>query len=215
MNNLNVLILGQTGSGKTSLAKRLLDMTPRAFIFDPQDDYDHVAPFYSFRDAADFYIKHHARRFHLVYRGPLNSYVAWLDILFKTQRRYEDEPLGIFLDESSLYSSSHSIDDYLERVYTQGRRQRISVVTVTQRDTQINPIIRANSQVWVSMRQRKFSTDVKQIFTPAELDAAASLATYSPFTEGLPVEGKHFIMDPPEFPLFERWAELNQGGTDG
>lgn len=211
MNNLNALILGQTGSGKTSLAKRLLEITPRAFIFDPQDDYENGGIFYDFRPAVDFYLENHARPFHLIYRGPLNTYVAWLDILFKGQRQFADAPLGIFLDESSLYSSSHSIDDMLERVYTQGRRQRISVVTVTQRDTQINPIIRANSHVWITMRQRKFSTDVKQIFTPAELDAAADLATFSPFTEGPPIEGKHYIIDPPEFPLFERWRDLNQG----
>jgi energy-coupling factor transporter ATP-binding protein EcfA2 len=212
LNNLNVLILGQTGSGKTSLAKHLLALTPRAFVFDPRDDYAHVAPFYGFRPAVDFYLEHHARDFHLVYRGEPETYVAWLDILFRAQRQYTDPPLGIFLEESSLYSSSHKIDTFLERAYTQGRRQRINIVTVVQRDTQIHPIIRANSHVWISLRQRKFSSDVKELYTADELDRISRLKTYMPGI-GPPIEGTHYIPDQPDFPLVETWTKLVRDGT--
>lgn len=214
MNNLNTLILGQTGSGKTSFAKRMAAITPRAFLFDPRDDYEHVPAYYDFASAAAFYAENHARPFHLVYRGPIDTYVAWLDLLFQGQRIEGDPPLGIFLEESSLYSSSYKIDDYLERVYTQGRRQQISVVTVTQRDTQIHPIIRANSHVWLSMRQRKFSSDVREIFTGEELDRITALERYTPMHENLPEEGKHYVIDPPDFPIFEKWADIMKGGNN-
>lgn len=210
MNNLNVLIIGQTGAGKTSLAKYLLGLSPRAFVFDPRDDYDTAKPFYTFKDAADFYVKNHAKDFHLIYRGEQASFVAWLDILFRTQRKYSDPPLAVFLEESSLYSSSHKIDGFLERIYTQGRRQRINIVTVTQRDTQINPIIRANSHVWVSMRQRKFSSDVKELFTPDELERIGALEIFTPVS-GEPLEGVHYVPDSPGFPLVEAWRKALTG----
>ena len=207
LNNANYLILGQTGAGKTSLAKFFLAHTPRAFVFDPRDDYDSAEPRYTFESALAFYAEHHASDFHLIYRGPESSYVAWLDILFKTQRNYSDPPLAIFLEESSLYSSSYKIDDYLERVYTQGRRQRINIITVTQRDTQIHPIIRANSHVWISLRQRKFSTDVKELFTADELERIAQLTTYTPVT-GPPIEGTHYLPDQPGYPLLANWQKM-------
>ena len=210
MNNLNVLILGQTGAGKTSLAKYLLALTPRAFVFDPRDDYDSAQPFYTFASAAAFYVEHHARDFHLIYRGEPSTYVAWLDMLFRTQRKYNDPPLGVFLEESSLYSSSHKIDGYLDRLYTQGRRQRINVVTVVQRDTQIHPIIRAQSHVWVSLRQRKFSSDVKELFTGDELERVGKLETFTPLIRE-PIEGRHYLPDAPGFPLVETWKRLLQG----
>lgn len=213
MKNLNVLILGQTGAGKTSLAKYLLARTPRAFVFDPRDDYDTSPAFYTYDAAAEFYRQNHALDFHLIYRGPPDTYVAWLDILFQTQRHHSDPPLAVFLEESSLYSDSHSIDKYLETIYTQGRRQRISIVTVTQRDTQINPIIRANSHVWISMRQRKFSTDVKQMFTPDELERMQRLSVFTPVS-GDPVEGTHYLPDEPDFPLLERWRQIVQDSAE-
>lgn len=209
MNNLNALLIGQTGSGKTSFAKYLLGRTPRAFVFDPRDDYDSAPPFYEFKPALDFYARHHRRPFHLIYRGDPKTFVAWLDILFRVQRMHNDPPLGVFLEESSLYSSSHVIDQYLERIYTQGRRQRINIVTVTQRDTQIHPIIRANSHVWISLRQRKFSSDVKQVFTSDDLDKLPQLKTFTPMS-GAPIEGVHYLSDIPDFPLVERWSSLLQ-----
>lgn len=207
MKNLNLLILGATGAGKTSFARYLLSLTPRAFVFDPADDYDDGAIFYDFESALEFYQRNCRADYHLIYRGDRETYDAWLDILYESQRHMELPPVGVWLEESSYYSSSHTIGPLMDQIYTKGRRQRISVVTVTQRDTQIHTIIRANSHVWVTMRQRKFSTDVKEMFTPDELDRIPTLETFTPVS-GAPIEGTHYIMDQPNYPLVESWRGI-------
>lgn len=210
MKNLNLLILGGTGAGKTTLARYLLAMTPRAFVFDPADDYDDGAIFYDFEAAAEFFERNAREDFHLIYRGDRSTYEAWLDILYEAQRHMQLPPLGVFLEESSYYSTSHNITPLLDQIYTKGRRQRISIVTVTQRDTQVNPIIRSNSHVWITMRQRKFSTDVKETFTSDELEQIQNLETFTPLISE-PVEGTHFMIDQPGLPVFEKWREIVGG----
>lgn len=207
MNNLNIMVMGQTGAGKTSFAKWLLSFTPRAFLFDPLDDYEDGAIFYDFKEASDFWLSNLEADYHLIYRGERETYPAWLDMLYETQRRMDLPPLAIFMEESSFYSSSHVIPPELDAIYTKGRRQKISVVTVVQRDTQINPVIRAQSPLWVTMRQRKFSTDTKQLFTGEELDRIPNLETFTPVS-GNPIEGTHYIPDQPDFPIREKWSEI-------
>lgn len=211
MRNLNPLICGMTGSGKTTLARVLLSLAPRAFVFDPADDYEDGAVFESFRPAFEFYERNAREDFHLIYRGPRDTYDAWLDILYKSQRYMELPPLAIFQEEASYYSSSHNIDEGLDQIYTKGRRQGISVVTVVQRDTQINPIIRANSQVWVAMQQKNFSSDMKSAFTLEEREQIQTLETFTPFV-GEPIEGKHYLVDRIGFDLFGSWKRIQTGG---
>lgn len=201
------MIMGQTGSGKTSLAKWLLGFTPRAFIFDPVDDYEDGAIFYDFEPASKFWLENISRDFHLIYRGERDTYEAWLDILYESQRNMDLPPLAIFMEEASFYSSSHKIPPLYERIYTMGRRQKISVVTVVQRDTQIAPVIRAQSPLWLTMRQRKFSTDTKELYTADELDRIPKLETFTPVT-GEPIEGRHYIPDQPDFPIRESWSSI-------
>jgi hypothetical protein len=201
------MVMGMTGSWKTSLARYLLKITPRAFVFDPADDYDDGAIFYDQKTASDFYLENAERDYHLIYRGDQETFLAWLDVIYQSQRYMNLKPVGVFMEESSFYSTSHTIPKALDTIYTKGRRQRISVITVVQRDTQIHPLIRAQSPLWITMRQRKFSTDTKELFTSDELDRIPKLETFTPLL-GAPIEGKHYIPDQPNFPLVESWSSL-------
>ena len=207
MKNLNTLLMGQTGSGKTTFARIMLGLAPRAFVFDPVDDYEDGAVFYDFDSAADFFTRNAREDFHLIYRGDRSTYVAWLDILFRAQKAETLPPIAVIMEESSFYSTSHVIGEILDTIYTKGRRQRISVLTVVQRTTQINPIIRANSQLWISMQQRNFPSDVKEVFNSDDIETIRTLETFTPVS-GPPIEGKHYVTDRPGFPVFEAWKSV-------
>lgn len=207
MQTLNPLIVGQIGSGKTQFAKRLLSISPRAVVLDPSDDYEDGPIYTDFREAVEFFKKNLHSDYHLIYRfDPDNTaaFNAWLDLVFRSQRYLDLPPIALFLEESSYFSGARGeLNHYLSRVYTKGRKPKINIVTVVQRDTQINTIIRAQSHVWISLKQYKLSTDMKETFTKSQLDTIPNL---EPLKPGMVArEGKHYVSAPPNFDIFGVW----------
>lgn len=208
MVNCNVLILGRTGSGKTTFARSLLALAPRAIVLDFMRDpmWDGIGTvFFDFRSFTDFYREYYAADFQAVFRSMnRESYFALFDVVFEFQRAYDPGPIAFFVEESTLFSGSHMVDENFEKVVVMGRREKISVISIAQRDTQINPIIRANSFHTVTLNQKKFSTDMKDIFSGAELDQILALKVLTPLDS--PTYAVHYITDPPGVDIHREFA---------
>lgn len=201
-----------TGSGKSQFARRLLEVTPRALVIDQQAEYgDCGGVFTDYERSARFYLENLHKNFHIIFQGmDSDSIMAWLDTVYRVQMENKDAPpIGVFLDESSTLSDSHQIGPILANLYTRGRHARISVATLTQRITQINPIIRDQSHVWVSFRLRTFPTDVRQHFSPEDLDMLPNLETLTPGVR--PEYGKHYLTDAGDMDVLAQWKATVAG----
>ena len=206
MNNRNVVLIGMTGAGKTVYAKNMLAVTPRAVVLDIQGEYEDGEVFYDWRESVDFWRAHMAEDWHIIFRGEDRSeHLAWIDILTQAQndRDLGLPPIGLFVEESSYYSDTHVIPSVLDRVYTKGRHGRISVVTVVQRLTQIHPIIRDMSPVWISFRVRSAPGVLREKFPSEDLERLPYLETLIPNVR--PEYGKHFLTDTGEVDPLAGW----------
>lgn len=213
MHVVDIALLGQKGAGKTQFARRLLQITPRAIVWDQIDDYTNGAILHSLAEARDFLSHNRGRDFHLIYRDSFNdkANLALMEIAYGMQQHESLPPIGLFFEEASFYSSSHSVPDIIDRISTKGRHFKINVLNITQRDTQINPILRANAGYIVSMRQKKLSSDMRDIFTTEELSIIQNLQPLTPRDK--PQYGVHYITDPPEADIFRIWARSVTGRT--
>lgn len=196
------------GSGKTQLSKRLLRLAPRAVVLDAAEEYEDGGIFqeHEFERALKFFRAYYYDNFHLIYRGPPEQMLAWMDIIFQAQSADPSRPLAIITDEASSYSSSHNLDSVLDNVYTKGRRAKINVVTIIQYSTQIHPIIRNGSHVWVALKNKKMSTDTRQQFTNEEMETIRTLQPIYPDTNA--TEGVNYLVDE-DVDLFRVWRDIN------
>lgn len=209
MKNVNYLIIGQIGSGKSCLTRHILSFTPRAIVIDTKNDYatdkDTFTDFDTFT-AAYQRMDQQGKPFQIVVNpsGPFMLRAILGLVMYRQSIPEKPYPIGIFLDESSYYSDSHTIPQELEISYTKGRSYRINHVTVVQRNTQINPIIRSESHVWVALHQKKLSGDMKEQFSTAEQQTIrGGLQTLTPNV--MPVNGTHYLTDTPDLDIVDYW----------
>lgn len=208
MKNRNVLIVGQIGSGKSTLTRALVDMAPRSIILDPEREYTGDAVFQDYQSAIEYFVQHRKdSSFRLVFQFEEMAEAVGLIKLAKHAQKVEDlPPLAVFLEEASEYSDTHHIDPEIADLYRKGRHWRINTVSVIQVDTDINRIVRSQSQIIVSMFQTKLSSDFLRFFTQDEI---LKLKTLIPGTE--PVQDTHFRVIPRGLDLFHEWREINAG----
>lgn len=210
MNNTNIMVLGQTGAGKSNLSRYLLRLTPRAFILDRKGEYQDGAVFTDFSECLSFFKQHMEKDWHIIYHPRESSditmeFVAWMDILWAAQNEFDLPPLGLFIEEASFLSSTHNVEKSVEKIYTLGREPQISTVTISQRDTQINKLLRTQTHMWVTLRQRNPSSDVKEVFTSEDLEKMPKLKTLMPKT--VPKYGVHYLTDLGDVELGKFWLK--------
>jgi len=206
LKNLNTLLIGTTGSGKTTLAKRMLSCSPRAIVLDTESEYEDGAVMEDFRQAVEFMRDTRRTDFHLIFRSDsVHELFGIMDCCYQMQRLESLPPLAIFLEEASLYSTSHELDPILERLMTKGRRQCLNVVTVCQWESQQHVMIRAMSRLWVALQQYTLSGDMQKRFSVGQ---RSDIMTLEPLVPGVePEYGKHYVTSPPEFDVQGAWIE--------
>lgn len=210
----HALITGMTGSGKTSLARKMLAVTPRAVVLDPQGDYlpDGVA-FDSFRHGATFLVRNMepaGKRFHIVYHPPSgaaaeSAFRAWMRFAYQCQEEFPGAPpLAVFMEEASIYSDAGRVPPELDWLVRAGRKRGVCVCSVVQTDVDIGKAIRRNTGLHILCRQHAPSRDLRRMMP--EVDKARSLETIQG-PKGRAVEGKHYLVNPPGTDPVARWKQ--------
>lgn len=216
----NLLITGQPRSGKSVLARTLLDMTDRAIVLDPLNDYQASDPATDLEtDSLDVALAFLAERydtdFRLIYRHegyPEIEYEALFDMVEQIQIRAPRERLAVFLEEASQVSTTHAIGSQNRRLFNMGNRWGISFVTVIQVDTDIHRVTRRNSQAIVACRQHALSGDMGKLFRVDDVQALEIVtpAHFAADPDFVPVQGVNFLVAPDSIELYEWWADLQR-----
>lgn len=209
MHNFSPYLIGQTGSGKSNLVRsEFLPLAPRAFVSDSQWEYEDGAIFYNFQKAVSFWQRNIDKDYHLIFRSEnRQEHVAFFDLITQSQLRMDLPPIAIIAEEASYDSKTHNIDEIIDTMYTKGRHGKINVLTVVQDPTQVHPIIRKMSHLWIVLRIMEASSPIRQKFSRESIEKMAELETILPNT--VPVCGTHYMTnhgcvkpDP-----FKRWYE--------
>ncbi|MFW6198663.1 MAG: hypothetical protein ACOC5E_02445 [Acidobacteriota bacterium] len=210
----NVLVTGKKESGKTTLARELLRHTRRAVVLDRLGhDYPEVPAADTFEEFAGAY--RHVRgdpAFQLrLTDHRTGAHLAAMRLVSRLQEREELPPVGLFMEEASFYSSTGDLPDVVDAVSSKGRHWRISTVVVTQRATQVHPLLFDNSDLVVTFRLRSFPQKIRELWPREELEEIKRLEEIGPddYRHGppVPVKGTHYLVDPPEVDVLERWRE--------
>lgn len=212
MKNRNVLIVGQIGSGKSTLTRKLIELAPRVVILDPEWEYGSEADvkagnvFRDYRAAIQHFVQHRkSERFRLIFQFDEQSQALGLVQLIKHAQKVEElPPLALVLEEASEYSDTYHICPEIADLYRKGRHWRINTVSVIQVDSDINRVVRSQSQIVVSMFQTKLSSDFQRFFTQQEI---MKLQTLTPGT--VPKQDLHFKVIPRGIDLFSEWESIN------
>lgn len=132
-----IVIFGQTGSGKTTLAKKIIERHRRVVIFDSQEEYEGftVSSFDEFRDyLTDMY----REDFTIVCR-----YRHEIDYQLTSEALPFIGNVLLVLEEAELYLTSWDRSNYLFPLISFGRHQRISLLAIGRRPSEIAAKLRS------------------------------------------------------------------------
>lgn len=216
MNNLNVLITAQIGAGKTQMMHHLARESTRVVVLDREAEYilDDAFTTLHFRQAISFLLENRDKPFRLIFRGERDiEFQKFLEFVkeMQLQRRdpetgFVDIPLAVILDEAKYYGETkNEFWPIVDSFYRLGRRWRVNLVAAVQADVDVATTLRRNSHVVVAMRQHELSQTFRRKFRKRESD----LATLETLIPGkVPEHGVHYLIHPPEFPLWETWRKM-------
>lgn len=209
MKNYHLIILGKTGFGKTSMARMVAAVCPRLLVLDFDNDpiWNSIGTtIRSPTQAAQFFMDHWRDDFQVVLRfQEIADYYTYLQGVYYLQDKEDLGPLAIIMEEAGLFSGSYNIQEELENVIVRGRRKNISVVSIAQETTQINPTVRGQAATMVFFRMGRFSSDLKEQLNPEEMRTMQRLEALDPMTR--PEYGRHYVTVPPNENPIRRMAD--------
>lgn len=191
------------------MAKRMTARLRRVVFLDRLDDYTEGDVFHDFAASVDHYMSHRHGAFRIIFRGEGSSvkdnvsFAAWLELLSYTQQRDPGPPVALVVEESGMYSTAHDLPEIVQDLYLYGRRWGIQILSVVQRDVQVHPIVRANTQLFVGMQNRKQSADMRELF-PDDWRRFPTLVPLRP--QDTHVYGRHYLTSPPDVDPVKYWG---------
>jgi hypothetical protein len=205
----NLTITGATGTGKTTKAETFIDISPATVILDFYEDYEAKEGIvtHDFGEAIDYTLsKKEAATFRLVYRDPdverSLQLLTFINAVQKERYRVTGKSLVIVHEEAWRFSTPQTIPPILHQLYTGARRWRVANIAISQRDVNMNPTIRAMSQVTMAFANMKLSEDTRQIFGK-RADSIPSLPAVQ--YPNKPKEDVNYIQVPQGFDVDTFW----------
>lgn len=144
-----VLIFGKTGSGKSYLAKRILEPETRLIVFDPKEEYSGLVV-ETFGEFLYYFEDEPRENFRIVCRfRDAEDYDRAATACFALKN------LTLVLEECELFLSSYDLNSTLpiNQIISHGRHDRISVVAIGRRPSEIPVRIRAQCTSIVTFKQ--------------------------------------------------------------
>ena len=132
-----VIITGQTGAGKSSLARRMFDETPRAFLVDADfkefrctyyDDYTLFVQHLSARGAFSDFRTPPGRLSYVPFRVGYTPLSSEHGLVFDTAAELGN--LTLFLEEADRFADPGQLPEY-DEVITRGRHYGVSIVAIS------------------------------------------------------------------------------------
>lgn len=192
------------------MATRLIELAQRAVIFDPVLDY---APgptgvvVWSGQDALRALADRWDEPFRIVVRAEtVDEYAAVASLVERVQREPGAGPITVVLEEAAVTAgNTFNVPEPISRLYRLGRRWRVNCVAVTQIDTDVHRVFRANTHIWVLCKTLKLSTDFSKMFDLYDAMGLTEIA--GPGVR--PEPGVHYLTVPASADLFGDFARAN------
>lgn len=140
-----ILVMGRRGCGKSYLAKKLQELWPRRFIFDPLLEYqDNELSVYSFHEFCEIISRLKAEnkeQFELIIKFDVESEVSISEFNEMLRLCYYFGNAQIVIEEIQNFSSPHDLPHWLRNCLLTGRHQNIALLFTTQRPGELNKTI--------------------------------------------------------------------------
>jgi len=211
----HLLVTGQTRSGKTVLTRRLVRISPRVVVLDPQGDYVGEGDVHEdFLSSALAWIRSYDRSsYRIIYSPPEGggagpAFRAWLRLLYRVQSERSGPPVVAVMEEASIYSDAGKVPDELDWAIRAGLKSGLCVVSVVQTDVDIGKSIRRNAALQVYLRQLAPSVDARRILRRSDVQKLTELETLTPDQE--PTPGVHYVTYPPGLDILDEWESMLQ-----
>lgn len=140
-----ILVMGQRGCGKSYLARGLQKMWPRRIIIDSLFEYGpedgHLVS--NFQDFSNYLVerKSDGRDFVLIYQFEPESTVSEVEFEQLVRCSYYFGNVQLVIEEVQLYSTPHSLPQWLKTALLTGRHQNLSMMFTSQRPGEIHKTI--------------------------------------------------------------------------
>lgn len=208
----NIIVTGATGTGKTTHCQtHFVDPAPRAVILDYYGDWearDGLATD-DFAAAIDYMLSEGSKeKMRLVYRdADVDRCLKILHFANEMQKTVAGtrKSLVCVQEEAWRFTDTTRIPPLLHVMYTGARRWGIANVSISLRDVNLHPTIRAMSQVHIAFQNMKLSADTVNIFGKRS-DLIYSLQPMQ--WPKLPEENVNFLQTPEGFDTVSWWQGI-------
>ncbi len=148
--NCIIGVVGRRGSGKSTSAKKLLQATPRLFLFDVMGEHSWVPNPLSIPDWPRFVAWSGGEQ---QFAGALIPEDLDAELATFARAAYDRGDCLVGLEEVPMYCSPGALPDALDRLVRLGRHRQVSVVWTAQRMAEVARRLTAATDVFLLFRQ--------------------------------------------------------------
>ena len=191
LENEIIIVLGKKGHGKSSLIKKRIKDLPRYVVFDPKMEYSKGTIFEDFGSFLMFMERNYKGRYHAVCRfGNDEEYIRAVDLINETGNT------TAIIEELYFFLNVRSKPDSFDRLFRYGRHERINIIAINQRASEIPRHFTSQADKIISFKQTE-PADLKYLRDTSYIgkEGAERVSNLKKFNgKGEIIEGTHFIV---------------------